>query len=39
MVANIERKPLEYFLSLKYPVSIEEAPEGGYFIRKFVNTP
>jgi predicted RNase H-like HicB family nuclease len=33
MVANLERKPLEYFLSLKYPVSIEEAPEGGYFIQ------
>jgi antitoxin HicB len=33
MVINIERKPLEYYLSLKYPVSIEEAPEGGYFIQ------
>jgi antitoxin HicB len=33
MVTNIERKPLEYYLSLKYPVSIEEAPEGGYFIQ------
>ena len=33
MVENTQRKPLEYFLSLKYPVSIEEAPEGGYFIQ------
>ena len=33
MVTNIERKPLEYYLSLKYHVSIEEAPEGGYFIQ------
>lgn len=33
MVAGIERKPLDYYLSLKYPVSIEEAPEGGYFIQ------
>jgi antitoxin HicB len=33
MVTNIERKPLEYYLSLKYPSSIEEAPEGGYFIQ------
>jgi antitoxin HicB len=33
MVTDIERKPLEYYLSLKYPVSIEEAPEGGYFIQ------
>ena len=30
---NIERKPLEYYLSLKYPVSIEEAPEVGYFVQ------
>ena len=33
MVTNIERKPLKYYLSLKYPISIEEAPEGGYFIQ------
>jgi len=26
-------KPLKYYLSLKYPVSIEESPEGGYFIQ------
>jgi predicted RNase H-like HicB family nuclease len=31
MVVNTERKPLEYYFSLKYPVTIEEAPEGGYF--------
>lgn len=30
---NKESKPLEYYLSLKYPVSIEEAPEGGYFVQ------
>lgn len=33
MVTNIERNPLEYYLSLKYPVSLEEAPEGGYFVQ------
>jgi antitoxin HicB len=33
MITNIERKPLDYYLSLKYSVSIEEAPEGGYFIQ------
>ena len=33
MAVSSERKPLEHFLSLKYPVSIEEAPEGGYFIQ------
>lgn len=33
MVTNIERKPLDYYLALKYPVSIEEAPEGGFFIQ------
>jgi antitoxin HicB len=27
-----ERKPLEYYLNQKYPVTLEEAPEGGYFI-------
>jgi len=26
-----ERKPLEYYLRLKYPVTIHEAEEGGYF--------
>jgi antitoxin HicB len=33
MVTKIERKPLEYYLSLRYPVVIEEAAEGGYFIQ------
>jgi antitoxin HicB len=33
MTTKIERKPLDYYLSLKYTVSIEEAPEGGYFIQ------
>lgn len=33
MVTNIKREPLEYYLSLKYPISLEEAPEGGYFIQ------
>jgi antitoxin HicB len=33
MVTNIEHRPLKYYLSLKYPISLEEAPEGGYFIQ------
>ena len=33
MVISTGPKPLEYYLSLKYPVSLEEAPEGGYFIQ------
>ena len=33
MTTVTENKSLEYYLSLKYPVSIEEAPEGGYFIQ------
>jgi antitoxin HicB len=33
MVTSIEQKPLKYYLSLKYPISIEEAPEGGYFVQ------
>jgi predicted RNase H-like HicB family nuclease len=32
MTTSIERKPLEYYLDLKYPVTLEAAPEGGYFI-------
>jgi antitoxin HicB len=28
-----EVKPLEYYFALKYPVSLEEAPEGGFFIQ------
>jgi predicted RNase H-like HicB family nuclease len=31
MVTSADRKPLGYYLNLKYPVTIEEAPEGGYF--------
>ena len=31
MVTSTKRQPLEYYLGLKYPVTIEEAPEGGYF--------
>lgn len=26
---TVDRKPLEYYLNLKYPVTIHEAPEGG----------
>jgi len=33
MVISTRRKPLEYYLSLKYPTTFEEAPEGGYFIK------
>ena len=27
---NIERKPLKYYMELKYPVTIHIAPEGGF---------
>src|SRR3989304_1845299 len=30
MATLVERKPLKYYLSLKYPVTIHAAPEGGY---------
>ena len=30
MVTELERKPLEYYLDLKYPVTIIPAAEGGY---------
>ena len=33
MITNVKRQTLEYYLSLKYTVSLEEAPEGGYFIQ------
>ena len=33
MAIDSQVKPLKYYLSLKYPVSIEESPEGGYFIQ------
>ena len=29
---SLEKKPLDYYLELKYPMTIDEAPEGGYFI-------
>src|SRR4030042_169962 len=32
MTTAIERKPLEYYLNLKYPVTLEASAEGGYFI-------
>lgn len=32
MTITTERKPLEYYLGLKYPVTLEASPEGGYFI-------
>jgi antitoxin HicB len=31
MITKSNHKPLTYYLKLKYPVTIEEAPEGGYF--------
>jgi len=31
MTTGLERKPLEYYLGLSYPVTLEAAPEGGYF--------
>ena len=30
MKANIERKPLEYYLNLKYSVTITPDPDGGF---------
>jgi antitoxin HicB len=30
MEAAVERKPLEYYLNLKYPVTFYPDPEGGY---------
>ena len=33
MRAITERSPLEYYLSLKYATTIEEAPESGYFVQ------
>src|SRR6266542_2783472 len=31
MVIATKRHSLKYYLNLKYPVTIEEAPEGGFF--------
>jgi predicted RNase H-like HicB family nuclease len=33
MTSATERKPLEYYLNLKYPFTIEESSEGGYFVQ------
>jgi predicted RNase H-like HicB family nuclease len=33
MTISTERKPLEYYFGLKYPVILEAAPEGGYFVQ------
>ena len=33
MTTTTDRKPLEYYLNLKYPVILEDAPEGGYFVQ------
>jgi antitoxin HicB len=30
---SISRKTLEFYIDLKYPVTLEAAPEGGYFIQ------
>ncbi len=32
MVADSKRRPLEYYLSLKYPVTLYPSPEGGYAV-------
>lgn len=32
MKTATKRKPLDYYLNLKYPVTLELAPEGGYFV-------
>jgi antitoxin HicB len=32
MVVKTERKPLAYYLALKYPVTLHPAPEGGYAV-------
>ncbi len=29
----VEKKPLDYYIRLEYPVTLEAAPEGGYFIQ------
>ncbi len=33
MTLAVERKPLEYYMNAKYPVTLEAAPEGGYFVQ------
>lgn len=32
MITSTRRKPLEYYLNLKYPVTLEAAREGGYVV-------
>jgi antitoxin HicB len=32
MVITAKRKPLEYYLKLRYPITLTESPEGGYFV-------
>ena len=32
METAVERKPLEYYLGLKYPVTLHTSPEGGYAV-------
>lgn len=33
MTKRLNRQPLQHYIELKYPVTIEEAPEGGYFVQ------
>lgn len=33
MATSEKRKPLEYYLGLKYPVTLVSCPEGGYFVQ------
>ncbi len=33
MTTKTERQPLESYPNLKYPVTFEAAPEGGYFVK------
>jgi len=33
MEIKVKRKSLKYYLDLKYPVTLQAAPEGGYFIQ------
>ena len=30
---KITRKPLQYYFDIKYPVTLEACPEGGYFVQ------
>jgi hypothetical protein len=32
MKTQTERRPLEYYLDSGYPITLEVAPEGGYFV-------